>query len=81
MPQDPAYQPQPEPGQATPQHTDAEKGLASLIAPDALRDVEAGERQRSSSESRPEPVPPGPAKPPPGPPPVQEPLPKPKPMN
>jgi hypothetical protein len=40
--QDPGYQPQPDPKHNL-RRTDAEKGEPSLIAPDGLRDVKAGE--------------------------------------
>lgn len=42
--QDPAYQPQPDPKDQAPD-TDAAKGAPSLVAPDELRDVKAGEAQ------------------------------------
>jgi hypothetical protein len=42
--QDPAYQPQPDPKHNA-RKTDAQKGEPSLVAPDELRDVKAGEQQ------------------------------------
>jgi hypothetical protein len=46
--QDPAYQPQPDPKDQAP-NTDAAKGAPSLVAPDELRDVKAGEAQAGHS--------------------------------